>query len=581
VSDTTAKALTPQRRSLIKRLLIVFACLVALVIVLLTAAAFYTTTSNFQARLRNIVVSELEEATGGRVELKSIDFHLWTLGIEANGLVIHGLEGADQLPYLSAQRILVKVRINTFLNRAGKPKPGSRIGLNYLRVDKPGFHLIVDKDGKTNAPTPKHPSTSTTPVQNTLLDLQVTRAEVANGLALVNDKKIPLNAAANDLRAELHYIAATDRYGATVDLGELRTTMATKPEVRSQLHVAAELGRDVAALKEFVFTSGPQMKLTANGTLSHFAQPAWQGTAKGTVDVKQVGYLAAVDGLDEGTIDLDAQGHSCLVAVAPAQKRHILPRRPKIGTIVAVKDPGTCTGAFYVGAEAQLHDVTYRDENVRVRTVSGHAHVEARPDALSISDIVANFATGGGADGDMVIRNWLGDPHVEGGASRTHIAATVEKIPLRTVMDVTAPEHYGDLGFDTSITGPVTVDYGGPAKDVSTTVEVEGKLKLAPTGKVRKGALSNLPTTGNIDAHYSGARQIVNITQVLVRTPQTTLDTHGVLGVNKGDPLTNLNVSLQARDLGEFDQLLQTLGFEANGKKGSAAIPVVLHGTLG
>jgi translocation and assembly module TamB len=37
---------------------------------------------------------------------------------------------------------------------------------------------------------------------------------------------------------------------------------------------------------------------------------------------------------------------------------------------------------------------------------------------------------------------------------------------------------------------------------------------------------------------------------------------------------------MTVRDLGEFDQLLQTLGFEANGKKGTAAMPVVLHGGL-
>jgi len=39
-------------------------------------------------------------------------------------------------------------------------------------------------------------------------------------------------------------------------------------------------------------------------------------------------------------------------------------------------------------------------------------------------------------------------------------------------------------------------------------------------------------------------------------------------------------VNLQSRDLGEFDQTLQTLGFEANGKRGTAAIPVDLHGTM-
>ena len=50
--------------------------------------------------------------------------------------------------------------------------------------------------------------------------------------------------------------------------------------------------------------------------------------------------------------------------------------------------------------------------------------------------------------------------------------------------------------------------------------------------------------------------------------------------MNNGDPLTNLALNLQARDLSEFDQTLQTLGVAANGKKGVAALPVVLHGSL-
>jgi translocation and assembly module TamB len=147
-------------------------------------------------------------------------------------------------------------------------------------------------------------------------------------------------------------------------------------------------------------------------------------------------------------------------------------------------------------------------------------------------------------------------------------------------MDITASPNYGDLGLDTSITGPVKVEWGGPAADISDTVKVDANLQLAPTGVVRKKALQNVPVRGQILASYDGKREVVNITRVTAQTPATTLNTSGVLGVNKGDPLTALKVDLQAHDIGEFDQLLQTLGLEANGKKGSAAVPVVLHGTL-
>ena len=69
-------------------------------------------------------------------------------------------------------------------------------------------------------------------------------------------------------------------------------------------------------------------------------------------------------------------------------------------------------------------------------------------------------------------------------------------------MDVTAPENYGDLGFDTAVTGPVKVEWGGSAKDIADTVEVDGNLTLAPTGVRREGrcrtCAGDRPGTGTL-----------------------------------------------------------------------------------
>ena len=85
--------------------------------------------------------------------------------------------------------------------------------------------------------------------------------ELANGLALVNDRAIPFDLAASDLNAEVHYLPATDRYGATIDLNDLRTKMAKEPEAQSKLHLEAELGRDMAELKKFEFDTGAASEL--------------------------------------------------------------------------------------------------------------------------------------------------------------------------------------------------------------------------------------------------------------------------------------------------------------------------------
>lgn len=594
---------------------------VALVAVLLVAATWYTGTADFQRRVGGEVVSTLENATGGRVELQHITFSLWHLAIEADGLVIHGTEAPGEMPYVSASKIFLRLHINVILTHIRGLGPQSRISLRYLRVEDPHFHLIVDKDGHTNAPTPKHPRTNTQPLSDTLLDLQARKVELVRGLAVVNDRAIPFDLAARDVSAEVAYLRRTDRYGATIDLADLRTKMETEPEVRSKLHVTAELGRDLFALKSLDFSTYPSggstTHLTANALLQHFASRQWQASVSGNVGVKQLSYLAGVEGLNAGTLDLSVHGHSCMVSPRVAQQHpHFWQRHNKKlppGAKVLPPDPDCVEGYLLVGS-MKMHDVGYRDEYVRLHDINGGAQLHITPTQLLFTALSGYLPGGGDAKGELKIDNWLGEtpanaaassPTVVGAATtvnagakslgakapvtslhaapvqRAHayLTVTVEKIPLRTIMDVTAPEHYGDLGFDTSITGPTTVEWGGPATEISDTVQVQAHLNFQPTGVKRAGALSNVPVTGEVLGHYDGRTEVVNIAHLNLQTPESSLVTNGVLGVNVGDPLTNLKVNLQTKDLGEFDQLLRTLAFEANGKKGTAAIPVVLHGS--
>jgi translocation and assembly module TamB len=594
--------------------------LLLLVIVVVGGFAWYSTTDDFQRRVGKEVVSALEDATGGRVELRGLQFSLWHLAIEVDGLVIHGLEGPGEAPYLSADKIQVRVKITNFFAHATGSGLASHIGLNLLRVDHPQVHLIIDKDGKTNQPVPKHPSTSKEPAQDTLLDLKASEIVLANGVALLNDRAIPFDMAARDLNAEVHYLSATDRYGFAIDLSDLRTKMDKWPEAQSRLHFDAELGRDIAELKTFEFDSGKASVLHATGTLNHFAQPEWQASVNGTLELKQVSVLAGVDGLTAGSADLAIHGHSCSVSPVVAQthpgfwqrKRPATPAKP--GTVPLPPDPECKAGYLLVGS-AKLHKAGFENENIRLHDVDGGAQLHITPSELLFTALSGYLPGGGSAAGELRIVNWLGEvpeavaksstaatavatanktatsigakssahmptPPPKTVAAHAYLVATVNEIPLRTIMEVTEVKGYGDLGFDTGISGPVKVEWGGSTADIADTVIVDGDIKFKPTGVPRQGALNNVPVTGEALAHYDGKKEVVNIQHVVVLTPQSSTEATGVLGVNQGDPLTDLKVDMTVRDLGEFDQLLQTLGFEANGKKGSAAIPVVLHGGL-
>ena len=602
-----------------------------LVILLVAGFWWYSTTADFQRRVGREIVLVLQDATGGRVELSAVHFSLWHLAIEVDGLVIHGLEGPGEAPYLSADKTLVRVKILSFFAHGTGTGIASHVGLNLLRVEHPQMHLIVDKDGKTNQPTPKHPSKSKEPLQDTLLDLRADEIDLVNGVALLNDEAIPFDMAARNLNVEVHYLSATDRYGMTVDLSDLRTRMAKQPEAQSRLHLEGELGRDMAQVTKFEFDSGAHSVLRATASLHHFAQPEWQASVDGSLELKQISILGGVEGLTGGSVDLVLKGHSCAVSPQVAQthphfwqrKRPATPSKP--GVLPLPPDPECQAGYLLVG-NAKLHKAGFENQYVRLHDIDGGGDLHITPRQLLFTALTGYLPGGGSAAGELRIVNWLGEgaapgapksastvgavttankttaelggtpklntPPVKGksattqkaaessGTAHAYLVATVNSIPLRTIMEVTETKGYGDLGFDTAITGPVKAEWGGPAASIADTVQIDGDIKFRPTGVKRPGARNNVPITGEALAHYDGKKEIVNIQHVILLTPQSSTEANGVLGVNEGDPLTDLRVDMTVRDLGEFDQLLQTLGFEANGKKGSAAVPVVLHGGL-
>ena len=588
-----------------------------LLVLVLAGAAYYTTTANFQQRVGKEVVSVLEDATGGRVELGHISFNLWHLAIEADGLVIHGLEGPGEAPYLSADRILVRIKILNFLAKAAGTGQRNYVGLNLLRVEQPHVHLIIDKDGKTNQPVPKHVTPSTEPVTDTLLDLKAAQVQLVNGLALLNDKAIPFNLAASDLQAEVHYIASSDRYGATVDLNDLRTQIQKEPEAQSKLHLSGEFGRNAAVLKEFTFHSGASSDLSVSAAINNFANPTWQAKVTGDLELKQISILGGVDGLNAGSVHLEIGGHNCSVAPAVAQKQ-----KPKFwqrkrsqdeaatATAKTLPPDPDCQKGYLLVGSAKLHNAAYKDEYVMLHDINGGAQLHITPTELLFSALTGYLPGGGSAKGELKIENWLGEvpantppssPTIQGatttanktsaaitgntqavvptvapvGRAHAYLTVTVDRISLDTITDITATKQYQRLGFDTAISGPVKVEWGGPVTDVADSVLVDADLRLTPVG----GRNRETPITGRVLGHYDGRTETVQVKQLTANTLGSTLNASGVLGVNLGDPLTSLNVDLAVRDLGEYDQLLRTLGLTGNGKTGAAAIPVNLHGT--
>lgn len=159
------------------------------------------------------IVEYVDEDTGGRTEIRNLDFSLSTLTARLYGVTIHGTEAANQPPLLHVDKLTVGLKIQSVLRR--------KITLSELLIEHPEVNLLIDSKGRSNLPQPP-PSKSSS--GTSVFDLAVRHALLSRGDISYNDKKTPLEADLHDLDVNVHFDPLTTRYSGSLayDNGHLR-----------------------------------------------------------------------------------------------------------------------------------------------------------------------------------------------------------------------------------------------------------------------------------------------------------------------------------------------------------------------
>ncbi len=556
-ATTPGAAERPPRRR--RPVLITFLFGLAILAAAAGVVAWYATTPQFEDMVRDRLVATLEQATGGRVELRSFHWHLIRLEFVADDLTIHGLEAPGEIPYAHIDRLFVRAKILSFLR--------AKVGLNLLEGDHPVFHLIVYPDGSTNQPRPKAAEHQGS-VTDTLFDLAVDRTEITNGILLLNQRAIPFDLSANDLGVTIEYDRARDHYLADVRAADITAQRGKLPPVRSRLTVKADLSRTGAVVSQLQLQTGNSPKqgslLEVSGSLQNYADPQLDFAARGSIDVREVEALTAVPGLESGIAEL---------------------------RLTAKGNPSN----FSVDGNAKVLGAAYRIPEVQVSGVNGSADIHITQDEIALTALTARLPEGGSLDGELRLANWLAPTPAAptrkeaaaavakksqnlpapaiGQVATGNIRAQIRDITLRSVMRAVAPERYQDLGFDTAASGPVSVQWTGSAADAKVT----GNVALA-AGNGRDG----VPLSGTVDATYDNRRGAVDIRSLTAQTPGSHIQAHGAVGVYPLERSSEIHGDLVTTNLAEFDKTLTALGVSTEGpegkKSGVAAIPVRLQG---
>jgi translocation and assembly module TamB len=200
-----------------RAVLTVAAIFIVLVLAIVSAVLYFVNSPGFEERAREYIVREIEMRTGGHATLDHFRWSLRQQRFVLEGLTFRGLESASDPPLARVESITVGIRLRTLLQR--------RVDLFELTITRPDIHLLVDANGRTNLPNPP-------PQGNEKLnvDFSIGKFSIADGMAFLNERKVPLDLALANLASTLSYAPAAQILSAQVSYdGQLQ--LEDKPAI--------------------------------------------------------------------------------------------------------------------------------------------------------------------------------------------------------------------------------------------------------------------------------------------------------------------------------------------------------------
>ncbi len=543
-----------------------FATLVLLILMALTGLFLWLSSSTFEQLARRRLISQIEEATGGRVELAAFHWKPLSRIAEMDNLVIHGSEAATEDPYVRIDRLYANFTIFGLFT--------PRIHLSYVEVDNPAIHLITNLDGSTNIPRPRRTHASDKNPIDEIFNLAISHVLINNGLIRINSSRHLLSLDARDLDISLVYQPQTflrdESYRIDTTLSDLAMRHGLNidytqpapgtPIAHYRIQLQLELARNSIELRTLDVVSNSR-RLTATGTLRNFDTPEWKAKVNGNFDLAMLQPLTGYEDTPAGIarVSLNAEGK---------------------GSDFKIEGPVHVDGASYTGANLHAHGITL------------DTRAYADPSALRIENIDIRLTQGGGITGDLTLRHWLppspGDrgynikpAGLETPTMRSwdvfipvdgKVNAQFNNMTVDTLMSIVADPPYQHLGLDASLNGPATAAWNNG--DLRTLL-VGAHIALSPTGARQ---MNETPASGLIDATYHQSNGSVDLSALDFSMPGSHLLAHGRLGAYPLTSPTALNLEFHTTDFNEFDPLLKDLGFERHHLRGAAALPVQLHG---
>jgi translocation and assembly module TamB len=425
----------------------------------------------FRDKLRERMIAELEEATGGRVEAGALNLEWRTLTAEVPNLVIHGAEPATEAPLFRADSIQVGLRIVSLWKK--------EIDIASLLVNRPQVNLIVYADGRTNMPQPRAARRARKNTVETVLDLAIRRFQIAEGTIRVASKQTPLNVLGENLRVRIAYEAGPPRYRGEVSFRKLNVAPGKRPVLPIDVDAALLLAADRLEIARAHFTM-KDSSMDVKGALHNFAAPRTELEYSLQVQVKDIGPDLKVSQIaNKGS--------------------------------VTVAGRAVITGAsdLLVTGKVQGRGLEFQERGIRIPNIGLTSTVRITPERIELAGLTLS-ALGGRFSGRGVMTRWR----------RFQVEGQIENYSVQQL--TSGIEDVGQVVWNGNFSGPAGVTgelLDGDLRDVIA----RGRMTVSP-------AKGENPVEGLIDLTYDQNAASIDLGESSLSTRYSRAEVSGTLG---------------------------------------------------
>ena len=456
---------------------------------------------------RGALINEIEQGTGARAEIGAFHFRLWGLRAEIDDLTLHGQEAAGEPPLFHADRINARIRIISFFGR--------QIALDELIVERPEVAVRIDRNGRSNVPTPSVRGASR-PWRATLFQLRIGRLALNNGGAQYNDRRARLEIQGQNFDFALRYDApagGADAYIGKLSWQQVKLASAKDVPFPFDLSVKFTLHRDSFEADEIVLKA-LHSELNLRAELPSFQRSDWNLKYRGRLSLADVRKITREPTTPDGNADFSGQAH---YSALPAP------------------DGDWTASGYYSSSDVRLPYKWFHQGGMET---SGNYVVANR--RLEVPNLKVR-AFGGSVDGrlemDFKALAFRTQTRLRGMSLAGVFAALEnENFPVRS------------LHWD----GAIDIDSINTWNANFKHFRTAGEMRWSPPATLASGAI---PASARVEFDYGTDKEIASLVTSEITTPKMQLEFDGPIGQFD----SGLEVNFRADDLLEWKDFISAI----------------------